>query len=676
MVFCNATNLLCAIAAAIAWGVAVPLARRGIRPGPPQARIRRARTARVAVIVAVVLVAARLAAALWLSGYGWLFVADVVAVVLPPAVLPAAVAAAVCLPELTAVARTGEPPRSAARVLVPAGTAAAGALVAGYATLHPPAPPYADDATVGYAVTAGVALMLYCGHRLAARSAQTRPVRPAGERIATASVVGVLLLSALGGGLWYAQHASRLPTRLNLASHGSGGSGGHQHGAGVTSVTELSGPRDATPDRRFTLTAQRARVTLPSGQSVDAWTFNGQTPGPELRMRQGELVEVTLLNRDIADGVSIHWHGLDVPNAEDGVAGVTQDAVPPGGRHVYRFRADQAGTYWYHSHQQTDLELARGLFGALIVEPRDAPPTAGADLTAVVHTYTTMDNHTIATLNGSAAATRHAVAAGTPVRVRVVNADRKPRRFALTGVPYRVAAIDGTELSGPTDLSGLTMQLAAGGRYDLTFTMPPGPVQLHLTGEDDIPGDNTATLLLSTDGQGHPAPAPAAGDVFDPARYGAPAPTPFGRASHFDRHYTLLLDQTLGFYDGAFGQYDTINGALHPNIPPLMVREGELVRVTIANRSFADHPMHLHGHHLLVLSRNGHATSGSPWWTDTLNVGPGETYETAFRADNPGIWMDHCHNTAHARDGMAMHLVYVGVTTPYEIGSASGNTPE
>ena len=86
-------------------------------------------------------------------------------------------------------------------------------------------------------------------------------------------------------------------------------------------------------------------------------------------MRQGDLVEVTLENEDIAQGVTIHWHGIDVPNAEDGVAGVTQDAVLPGERYVYRFRAEQVGTFWYHTHQASSKEVRRGLFGAIVIEP-------------------------------------------------------------------------------------------------------------------------------------------------------------------------------------------------------------------------------------------------------------------------------------------------------------------
>ena len=70
----------------------------------------------------------------------------------------------------------------------------------------------------------------------------------------------------------------------------------------------------------------------------------------------------------------MHWHGVDVPNAEDGVAGVTQNAVHPARRHVYRFRADQVGTFWYHTHQASAKDVSRGLFGAFVIEPRGATP--------------------------------------------------------------------------------------------------------------------------------------------------------------------------------------------------------------------------------------------------------------------------------------------------------------
>jgi FtsP/CotA-like multicopper oxidase with cupredoxin domain len=94
------------------------------------------------------------------------------------------------------------------------------------------------------------------------------------------------------------------------------------------------------------------------------------------------------------------------------------------------------------------------------------------------------------------------------------------------------------------------------------------------------------------------------------------------------------------------------------------------------NRTTAHHPMHLHGHHVRVLSRNGRPVTGAPWSSDTLNVAPGEEYVVVFRADNPGIWMDHCHDLQHAADGFVLHLAYVGVSTPFRIGSDTANRPE
>ena len=108
----------------------------------------------------------------------------------------------------------------------------------------------------------------------------------------------------------------------------------------------------------------------------------------------------------------------------------------------------------------------------------------------------------------------------------------------------------------------------------------------------------------------------------------------------------------------------------------LMIKEGDLARTTFINRGNEDHPMHLHGHHMLVLSKNDKQASGSPMWQDTVLVRPGEEVQVAFKADNPGIWMDHCHNFWHSKLGMVMHLAYDNVTTPYEIGGPVGNKPE
>jgi FtsP/CotA-like multicopper oxidase with cupredoxin domain len=176
-----------------------------------------------------------------------------------------------------------------------------------------------------------------------------------------ALVAGIGLGALLGAAwitvLWF---QSRLPATYNVMDYGvheHGGqvpvvpaAGGSHHVPGARSVADLHGPT-GKPDASFTLTASHSEVRLASGYRVDALTFNARSPGPELRVKHGDLVEVALVNEDVASGVTIHWHGVDVPNAEDGVAGVTQDAVLPGQRYVYRFRAEQVGTFWYHSHQ-------------------------------------------------------------------------------------------------------------------------------------------------------------------------------------------------------------------------------------------------------------------------------------------------------------------------------------
>ena len=197
-----------------------------------------------------------------------------------------------------------------------------------------------------------------------------------------ALLAGLALLGWLGWAWWQ----SRLPGRYDVTAYSVADLGGGPEASGSPlSIAALKGPT-GRPDYRVTLTAEKASVRLASGTKVDAWTFDGQAPGPELRVHKGDLVEVTLVNKDIGDGVTIHWHGVDVPNAEDGVAGVTQDSVAPGERYVYRFRPEQVGTFWYHTHQDASNGVKRGLYGPFVVLPRK-PLREKLDLTLPVHTF-------------------------------------------------------------------------------------------------------------------------------------------------------------------------------------------------------------------------------------------------------------------------------------------------
>jgi FtsP/CotA-like multicopper oxidase with cupredoxin domain len=231
------------------------------------------------------------------------------------------------------------------------------------------------------------------------------------------------------------------------------------------------------PDVRIRLVAQTAEIRLPSGRTVNALTFDARVPGPELRVHEGDLVEATLVNRNLREGVSIHWHGVDLPNAEDGVSGVTQDKVLPGGSYVYRFRAPYAGTYWYHSHQHSADEVERGLYGALVVLPRR--PAETTDIVALAHTL-----NGVPLLNSSDREERRRLPAGTPVRLRLINSADVLHRFGLAGTTFRVVGIDGRDKLGGRVLDGESVAVPAGGRYDLAFRMPQNPVRLGVRGQD------------------------------------------------------------------------------------------------------------------------------------------------------------------------------------------------
>ena len=171
-------------------------------------------------------------------------------------------------------------------------------------------------------------------------------------------------------------------------------------------------------------------------------------------------------------------------------------------------------------------------------------------------------------------------------------------------------------------------------------------------------GGGAALLIAPQEAPAAAAP-PAPTQRLDLLGYGRPADIGFD-PDEADRRFDFSVGRRPGFIDGRPGFWWSINGHLFPDVPMFVVAEGDVVRMTISNGSGDVHPMHLHGHHAVVLSRDGVAATGSPWWVDSLNVEDGETYEIAFVADNPGIWMDHCHNLDHAADGLVAHLAYTG----------------
>jgi FtsP/CotA-like multicopper oxidase with cupredoxin domain len=440
-----------------------------------------------------------------------------------------------------------------------------------------------------------------------------------------------------------------------------GGHGaGHGSGAGTISLDTLVADPKRPADVSLDLVTEAATLDI-GGRAVPGFTINGTSPGPTIEATVGELVEVRLRNASVAGGMALHWHGIDVPNAMDGVAGVTQDAVPVGGTFTYRFVVERVGTYWYHSHQVSHEQVVGGLLGALVVHPKK--PAAGLDVVALAHTY-----GGVKTLNGQPGDLRVAAEPGQSVRVRAINTDNGPIEVWASG-EYRALAIDGTDVHEPGTVRDLSVTVTAGGRVDLGLVMPRdgSPLRVQVS-------KGTAVIL----GEGDPPPPPQPVDPLNLLAYGSPLPGGVGfDPDQPDRTFDYEIGRRPGFVRGIPGLWWTINGKTYPNTPSFVVTEGDVVRMRIDDHSGGVHPMHLHGHHVLVLARNGVAATGSPWWVDSLNVRDGETYDIAFVADNPGVWMDHCHNLKHATDGMLAHLMYEGVTTPYAIGHGSApNHPE
>lgn len=427
-------------------------------------------------------------------------------------------------------------------------------------------------------------------------------------------------------------------------------------------MTDLAADPHTEADLVVDLSAAQELVLLDDGRRVSGFTLNGQSPGPTIVAEQGDLVEVRLTNANVSDGTTLHWHGLDVPNAADGVAGVTQDAVLPGQSFVYRFVAEESGTYWYHSHQVSDPQVRGGLLGPVVILPQQGI-AQDLDASAIVHTYAG-----IRTVNAAPGESRVAAEPGMRVRVRMVNTDPGPMPvWVAGGQPYRLVAIDGTDVVAPTPVRDRSVTLTAGGRADLEVTVPANGDAVRV----QVPG---ASVLIGPDGATAPE-SPAPPTELDLLNYGSPAPLGFDPA-RADRVFRYDIGRRFGLLDGRPGMWWTINGEIYPDIPMYMVREGDVVVFHITNDSGEVHPMHLHGHHFVVLSRDGIPATGSPWWVDSLNVENGEGYDIAFVADNPGLWMDHCHNLRHAGEGLVAHLMYVGVTTPYLIGGRFGNDPE
>jgi len=254
--------------------------------------------------------------------------------------------------------------------------------------------------------------------------------------------------------------------------------------------------RDENGVKVFELTASPIRWTILPGITVDAYAYNGQIPGPRIRVREGDHVRVVLHNQ-LPEETTLHWHGLILPNQMDGPAHVTQEPVPPGGSYTYEFTVQQSGTYFYHPHANPDRTQALGLYGAFIVDPKNFDDEIKADHEYVVElqewlmreglTYPAMPMDggmpNYFTINGKAYPATDTIhmKVGETVKVRFIGTNNGfIHPMHIHGGPFEVVAIDGQTLQPSARYMADTVEIGPGQRYDVVWTARnPGKWLIH-----------------------------------------------------------------------------------------------------------------------------------------------------------------------------------------------------
>lgn len=437
----------------------------------------------------------------------------------------------------------------------------------------------------------------------------------------------------------------------------------------------------------YRLTAQPAKTRIkaePAGETP-VWSYDRQVPGPVIRAIQGRKLRVEFENK-LEEPTTIHWHGLRIPNNMDGVPGLTQPPIPPGERFVYEFIPPDAGTFWYHPHLRSDVQIARGLYGALIVA-ETSPPDVDRDLLWVLDDWRLKEDGTInedfghrqdirregrmgntVTVNGRRPEPVP-VRPGEHLRLRLINtANARVFGLRFEGIESTVVALDGQPVAPHPPQDGRVV-LGSGMRADLLLDIPREPGGRSFV-VDDYYDDKTYNLT-SLVREGEPLRTAPPPPVALPAN-----PLPEPDIAGADSKEVLIEGGSKGFLEEAIykGQKFkartlwrkhrkiwTLNGvAAHGMVmdPMFTLTRGRSYRWTIKNDTAWDHPMHLHGHHFRILSRNGKPVPHQPW-ADTVLLHIDETTEIAFVADNPGDWLFHCHILEHHVGGMAA-VVRVG----------------
>ncbi|MEZ5830043.1 MAG: multicopper oxidase family protein [Dongiaceae bacterium] len=447
--------------------------------------------------------------------------------------------------------------------------------------------------------------------------------------------------------------------------------------AGTAALAALPLPHSAAADSAPTaLEARERSLSLLTGTTTPIWAYRDEWP-LVLRTPSGQPFRAELSNA-LTEHTAIHWHGIRLPNAMDGVPYITQDPVEPGQSFRYEFTPPDAGTFFFHPHCDTLTQLGRGLVGALIVEDESEEGLFAADLVCVVKDWRLKDDGSfdvlttdkgaaragtfgnVKTVNAQPVAKLQALANGW-VRLRVLNLDvTRIVILSIAGAEAFLIGTDGNPLQPAIPLKAWPIGPAM--RADIAFRMPAhGSVTLQnvwgatpdaLAEISPIESQLPAIALM---------PSLAASRVPMPDLAAAERLTFDLTAGHTSPELEAYLKENAGIGLSEIclpnRTFWAINGKSWPGIshqlkpPPLAeLKLGRSYVFELFNGTPHTHPMHIHGHTFRVLKSNKGEIV--PHLADTVLVAPKERVEIAFTADNPGEWMMHCHIVEHQETGM------------------------
>jgi len=409
------------------------------------------------------------------------------------------------------------------------------------------------------------------------------------------------------------------------------------------------------------LEARETAWEISPERTVSAWGYEGSVPGPTIVAQVGDTLVAHLVN-NLPEPTSIHWHGLRLPAPMDGTQ-LVQRLVQPGDAFDYRFELPDAGTFWYHSHENETVQIERGLYGAIVVlGPNE--PVFDADRLLVLDDVK-LDRHgniaktalfdrhsgregSVLVINGRSEP-EYKIAAGQVERWRTVNAcSARYVRLSLGGRAFRIIGGDGGLRADAVTVDEVLLapaeriELAVGPFEDEGAEIAIESLPYRRTSVKRPRRDRWGTLRV---GPRAPSVAsiPAALAAIEPLV----PPGPIGPT----RTVRLGARMTLHGHDWL------INGEQHHHDEPVKV--GELQIWELVNETGMDHPFHLHGFFFQVVATDGVPTVPKSW-ADTVNVAAKGRVTIAFRPDDrPGKWMYHCHILEHHAAGMMGHFEVV-----------------